>query len=774
MAEVLLREYAQRFGVRPPSPRLSLPCEDSETSNCCPVKESCSIDVVEDLRDREPRRRRALRSLEEALELPEGALPLALAGQSSSGPETSQASAKVGDLQSREAALEEETARVDGERSLKKALRAEFDIGWSTRSIPSNIPRARAMVGSDASEGTYCIAMAGSTDSTFSFAVQPTVEPSAAVLLEYLSVALRVRLTEGTEPFFSLDPLASAEGEVDFAMQVKRYQPQWLAGTSAGEVMFQADYYMKELSMGEAAQPIACMRSCLDLMQESDDIPDEWTARAWFTIRKAEVYLSDDNVLIPSVRMGVEAREIVQHESGSGWEDVPLTRPTHPLVRYAEAFTESFDLIAERKSSIYHLRELAKACVLAKHIIEVDAPIDATWLKSLYTGPSVCCMEVPQLWNEIYCRADRPMGTDLSSLEREPRRKRGVYGGVQLAMDRFAVAPPRAMTGPTAQVKPPPALALAAIDAFGRAVEDPLAPRPTRRVAPPPLLRTAGAPLSVVSSFAQESRMRAPTLPAPAALTSRPGATLTRIQGVEAVAPPVTGRPAQMPAGVDLNLSNQNVSRAARLDFNTSNGTASECQGLTGIASQFWSHIDTDDSRSLFTDGNLELLRKVFDPRLCDRRMEGDRFVPPATRLACVERLRRQVSVEQDQRELRKDTFLRAGMKGVHWRDALPASWHPVVLAVSPCWREDEAETCETPPGRPHVVLSAMPDCELVQPTLMPILSRSAPVFSQTTEDGTTFRIYSQGGFEIRTTQEAEGRETVGAMVGLAETTGCV
>ena len=34
-------------------------------------------------------------------------------------------------------------------------------------------------------------------------------------------------------------------------MLEKRFSPSWLAGTSVGDLMFQADYYLKELSMGE-------------------------------------------------------------------------------------------------------------------------------------------------------------------------------------------------------------------------------------------------------------------------------------------------------------------------------------------------------------------------------------------------------------------------------------------------------------------------------------------------------------------------------------------
>ena len=54
-----------------------------------------------------------------------------------------------------------------------------------------------------------------------------------------------------------------------------------------------------------------------------------------------------------------EAREQVLTKNGL--EDAPVTLPHHPLKKFAEAFTRNFDLIAERKSVIFHLRELAKA-----------------------------------------------------------------------------------------------------------------------------------------------------------------------------------------------------------------------------------------------------------------------------------------------------------------------------------------------------------------------------------------------------------------------------
>jgi hypothetical protein len=55
-----------------------------------------------------------------------------------------------------------------------------------------------------------------------------------------------------------------------------------------GEVLFQADYYLKELSMGESDQPVIGMKSVLDLCSDGDS--RKWSAREWLMVRKAEVY----------------------------------------------------------------------------------------------------------------------------------------------------------------------------------------------------------------------------------------------------------------------------------------------------------------------------------------------------------------------------------------------------------------------------------------------------------------------------------------------------
>merc|ERR1712242_240857 len=114
--------------------------------------------------------------------------------------------------------------------------------------------------------------------------------------------------------------------------------------------------------------------------------------------KNAEVQLSESNALIPQVKMGVEAREQIM--GADGLEDVKRTKPDHPLVKYAEAFTHNFDLIAERKSVVFHLRELAKASVMAKYLVETEAALDRAWFSEVEEPEQATCLEIPQLWNE--------------------------------------------------------------------------------------------------------------------------------------------------------------------------------------------------------------------------------------------------------------------------------------------------------------------------------------------------------------------------------------
>mmetsp|Transcript_21474 Transcript_21474/g.66992 ORF Transcript_21474/g.66992 Transcript_21474/m.66992 type:complete len:634 (+) Transcript_21474:1-1902(+) len=186
--------------------------------------------------------------------------------------------------------------------------------------------------------------------------------------------------------------------------------------------------------MGEYEQPVVGLKSCFDLSEE-ECRGHTWRAREWYVVKNAGVTLSNDNVLAARVKMGVEARELSR--GADGLEDARITRPDHPLVKYADAFTHYFDLIAERKSAVFHLRELAKASVLAKVLLEHGFELQDAWFEAAEEeAEGGRALEIPQLWNErSHCQIRVKDGKLVDVEEGVSTRRHGVYGGVQFGLE---------------------------------------------------------------------------------------------------------------------------------------------------------------------------------------------------------------------------------------------------------------------------------------------------------------------------------------------------
>merc|ERR1719471_768396 len=79
----------------------------------------------------------------------------------------------------------EEEKRAEDSLALKKARREEYDIGWKVERIPSNVGSA-AKLGFSFSQGMCCLVY---NHESHTVGIAPTIEPCAAVNLEYLSIA---------------------------------------------------------------------------------------------------------------------------------------------------------------------------------------------------------------------------------------------------------------------------------------------------------------------------------------------------------------------------------------------------------------------------------------------------------------------------------------------------------------------------------------------------------------------------------------------------------
>eukprot|EP00913_Durusdinium_trenchii_P021708 g20398.t1 len=360
-------------------------------------------------------------------------------------------------------AQEKDEKNAEEQRQKKLENRLEYQIGWRHESVPKNSIIAAKLGCEPVPQGLCSLVL---DEASRTVRIASTLEPSASVNLEYLMLALKVRRTACREPLFSLDPVDPQN--LEKTPQMKRYEPAWLAGTSVGDIMFQADYFLKELALGEYTMPVVGMmtlslkaarvsdprppnllslplrlpRSVFD-WSEMMDSTSAWAGREWFVVRKAEVRLSEDKTLIPFVKMGVEARE--QVVTGKGLEDKAITSKNHPLTRFADAFSRHFDLIAERKSVIFHLRELAKASVMAKYLVDAKISVDPRWYdiadELVSSTVPEAHPEIPQLWNMRGNSRIQLQGGKLRDMQTGLNNNlHAIYGGVQFGLDRFQLA----------------------------------------------------------------------------------------------------------------------------------------------------------------------------------------------------------------------------------------------------------------------------------------------------------------------------------------------
>jgi len=617
---------------------------------------------------------------------------------------------------------EKELARRQKDAAVKQQRHAEHGIGWDVQQIPRNLSCAAKLQSSPVPQHMCCLTL----DESGALHIAATMEPSAAVNLEYLATALQVRRQEGKDALFSLDPLepsSPADGP-DMSLQRKRFEPSWLAGTSMGEVMFQADYHLKALSMGEYEQPVLGMKSCFDLLSAGGGkYEKDWSAREWFVVRQADVFMSEDDVLIPYVKMGIEAREQVM--GADGLQDAPITRGDHPLVQYAKEFTHNFDLIAERKSVIYHLREVAKSAVLAKYLVENEAQLGESWLRLAGADAEACCMEVPQLWNERLNSEIRVQDGKIMDAEETPsNNKHGVYGGVDFGIDKFR------MSGVPAAA---PIGVSFGLDKFSLSAGKRAAVRPT--------LSGTGVATRMSALFAvapMVAGVRAPVMGQ--SLVDAGQLQVSQAQALRGVGL----------RGVDLNLDQFDLSGDA--DGRVAGKWASSLDSVEArapVSGAFWSSIE-DASRSAFRAGDARLLADVFHPRLSDRREEGDKFVPPETSRMYIEQLRNLVKEEEGVQEARRGHFLSKAFKEDGAGPLFPSSWQ------ASC----QIAHAHAAPG----LLHARPDFEAQAATLGRFLKAAEPAFDKATEDGTHFRIYRIGSLEARTIQATHGEEVIGAV----------
>merc|ERR1712154_218299 len=109
---------------------------------------------------------------------------------------------------------------------------------------------------------------------------------------------------------------------------------------------------------------------------------------------------------------------------------------------------------------------------------------------------------------------------------------------------------------------------------------------------------------------------------------------------------------------------------------------------------------------------------------------------------------------EETLQQQRQEMFLSTEFNMDDAGALFPASWTSAIKVGGP----DE-----------RLLLQPRPDYRAESAMLEQVVQAGTPVFDKTTEDGVTFRTYRAGSLEVRTVQEINGKETIGAVFSVCE-----
>lgn len=190
---------------------------------------------------------------------------------------------------------------------------------------------------------------------------------------------------------FTLDPADPARPDGDWLRAI--YLPvQYVAGTSFGNVMFEADWLLKQYAFGvrvtEDGQVVARtssvpgFKSAADLAFEEERGGGQarW-ARYWIVVDEMKIMRNGSTLYFDVARMQVKAKkQVPDPTSPSGLRDIE-TEEDPVATRFAALFTGQYDEIAREEPTFERLRELAKAVALAKWLKKEGIPVDLSWVE---------------------------------------------------------------------------------------------------------------------------------------------------------------------------------------------------------------------------------------------------------------------------------------------------------------------------------------------------------------------------------------------------------
>lgn len=232
---------------------------------------------------------------------------------------------------------------------------------------------------------------------------------------------------------FSLDPFDKSNPQGPFMRKVfypdQIEKRRILAGTKLGEDMFQADYIMKQMSLGIQPDNKSKFEYPEELgklglkpqheMRIDREAPQEikWS-RAWIVVDDIKTYKTKENLLmIESVKMGVEARQMNATNDGS-LKDSLMQDKNDECYKFSDKLGKIYDLTSKYYESFTRLKEITNAILMAKWICENNIPIDLELVNEIYNKNLIQNFQekVPSISHMDIIESEEKVPVDMNDL----------------------------------------------------------------------------------------------------------------------------------------------------------------------------------------------------------------------------------------------------------------------------------------------------------------------------------------------------------------------
>lgn len=233
---------------------------------------------------------------------------------------------------------------------------------------------------------------------------------------------------------FSLDPFEKTNPQGEYMKKVfypdELENKKILAGTKFGEEMFEADYYMKQMSLGIQSDnktkfPYPKQLLSAGLMpqhemkenKEVDSKVMKWS-RAWIVVDDVKTYQTKEDLLvIDNIKMGVEARQLNVMNDGS-LKDASIQDKLDECYKFSKKLTEVYELTGLYYKSFKRLKEITNAIVLAKWICENNTPVDLDLINQIYENNKISNYldKVPSINFTEIVKTQEKIAVDLKDL----------------------------------------------------------------------------------------------------------------------------------------------------------------------------------------------------------------------------------------------------------------------------------------------------------------------------------------------------------------------